>query len=274
MHAKKSLGQNFLVGDHYPKQIIASVAPKPDETILEIGPGHGALTEFLIASGAQVVAIELDRDLVPKLRERFSSAENFRLVEADALRVKISEIIKPATTVRVVANLPYYISTAILQHLLTERTCITDLTLMLQSEVVTRITATPGGRDYGYLSALVQFYCEAHKLFDVPPGAFRPIPKVTSSMMRLRVRETPAAEVSDEKFFIALISSLFAQRRKTISNNLRAARGRLHLGDDESIADALAAAELDGRRRGETLTLQEMARLAANLLKISKPQQS
>ncbi len=274
MHAKKSLGQNFLVGDHYPKRIVASVAPKPDETILEIGPGHGALTEFLIASGARVIAIELDRDLIPKLREKFSAAENFQLVEADALRVKISEIIKPATTVRVVANLPYYISTAILQHLLTERTCITDLTLMLQSEVVTRLTATPGGRDYGYLSALVQFYCEAHKLFDVPPGAFRPIPKVTSSMMRLRVREKPAAEVSDEKFFVALISSLFAQRRKTISNNLRAARGRLHLGDDESISNALAAAELDGRRRGETLSLQEMAQLAENLLKISRPQQS
>lgn len=271
MHAKKSLGQNFLVGDHYPKRIVASVAPKPDETILEIGPGHGALTEFLIASGARVIAIELDRDLIPKLREKFSTAENFQLVEADALKVKISEIIKPAATVRVVANLPYYISTAILQHLLTQRTSITEMTLMLQSEVVTRITATPGGRDYGYLSALVQFYCEAHKLFDVPAGAFRPIPKVTSSMMRLRVREKPAAEVSDEKYFVALISSLFAQRRKTISNNLRAARGRLHLGDDESIADALAAAELDGRRRGETLSLQEMAQLAENLQKISKP---
>ena len=274
MHAKKSLGQNFLVGDHYPKRIVASVAPKPEETILEIGPGHGALTEFLIASGARVIAIELDRDLIPALKTRFASAANFQLVEADALKVKISEVVKPATHVRVVANLPYYISTAILQHLLTERTYITDLTLMLQSEVVTRITATPGGRDYGYLSALVQFYCEAHKLFDVPAGAFRPIPKVTSSMMRLRVREKPAAEVSDEKYFVALISSLFAQRRKTISNNLRAARGRLHLGDDESIANALAAAELDGRRRGETLSLQEMAQLAENLLKISRPQQS
>ena len=269
MHAKKSLGQNFLVGDHYPKRIVASVAPKPEETILEIGPGYAALTELLVASGAQVVAIELDRDLVPDLKIRFAAAENFRLVEADALRVKISEVIKPATKARVVANLPYYISTAILQHLLTERTCISDMTLMLQSEVVTRITATPGGRDYGYLSALVQFYCEAHKLFDVPPGAFRPIPKVTSSMMRLIVREKPAAEVSDEKYFIALISSLFAQRRKNISNNLRAARGRLQLGDDESISEAITAAALDGRRRGETLTLQEMANLGENLLKIS-----
>ncbi len=269
MHAKKSLGQNFLVGDHYPKQIVSSVAPQPAETILEIGPGRGALTEFLIASGAQIIAIELDRDLIPDLKIRFGSAPNFRLVEADALKVKIAEIIKPATSVRVVANLPYYISTAILQHLISQRTSVTDMTLMLQSEVVTRITATPGGRDYGYLSALVQFYCEAYKLFDVPAGAFRPIPKVTSSMMRLRVRETPAAQVSDEKYFVALISSLFAQRRKTISNNLRAARGRLHLGDDESIGHALEAAALDGRRRGETLSLQEMAQLGESLRKIS-----
>jgi 16S rRNA (adenine1518-N6/adenine1519-N6)-dimethyltransferase len=267
MHAKKSLGQNFLVGDHYPKRIVASVAPKPEETILEIGPGHGALTEFLIASGARVIAIELDRDLIPKLREKFSKAKNFQLVEADALKINLAEIIKPATHVRVVANLPYYISTAILQHLITQRKSITDLTLMLQSEVVTRLTATPGGKEYGYLSALVQFYCEAHHLFDVPPGAFRPVPKVTSSMMRLTVRENPVAEVSDEKFFVALISSLFAQRRKNISNNLRASRTRLQLGDDEAISNAIDTAGLDGRRRGETLTLLEMAKLAENLQK-------
>lgn len=272
MHAKKSFGQNFLFGTHYPQRIVNSVAPQPDETIIEIGPGHGALTDLLVASQARIIAIELDRDLIPDLTAGFADASNFQLIAADALTVNFSELIKPATTARVVANLPYYISTAIMQRLIEQRTCISEMTLMLQREVVERITAQPGGREYGYLSALVQFYCTAKKLFDVPAGAFRPMPKVNSSVMRLTVREKPAAEISDEKYFVALISSLFAQRRKTILNNLRAARGRLHLGDDESITQALEKSALDGRRRGETLSLQEMAQLGENLLQNSRLQ--
>ncbi len=265
MHAKKSLGQNFLVGSHYPKRILASVAPQPNETILEIGPGHGALTEFLIATKANIVAIELDRALIPELTERFAEAPNFRLIEADALDVNFCELIQPATSARVVANLPYYISTAILQRLIAQRACITEMTLMLQREVVERIVAKPGGKEYGFLAAVVQFFCEAKKLFDVPPGAFRPVPKVTSSVVQLRVRETPIAAMSDEAFFLELLKALFAQRRKTIWNNLRAAKKRFGWLDDAKLTAALKTTSINPQRRAETLALEEMARLAEQL---------
>ncbi|HYE75499.1 MAG TPA: rRNA adenine dimethyltransferase family protein, partial [Blastocatellia bacterium] len=144
MRAKKSLGQNFLTGTHYPERIVAAVRPQPGEAIVEIGPGHGAITGLLVDSGAEVIAIELDRDLVPLLTNRFSAQPNFRLIEADALTVNFCELITPATSVRVVANLPYYISTPILQRLIDHRACLTEMTLMLQREVVERITAKPG----------------------------------------------------------------------------------------------------------------------------------
>ncbi len=269
MRAKRNLGQNFLVGSHYPERIVQAVAPVPEDTIIEIGPGHGALTELLTASGASVIAIELDHDLIPELTTRFGLAPNFRLVEADALEVDFCSLLPSATQARVVANLPYYISTPILQRLLTFRHCVRDLTLMLQREVVERIVATPGGKEYGYLSVLVQFYCTAESLFDVPPGAFRPAPKIWSSVMRLRVRPEPGAEVSDEGYFIELTKSLFAQRRKTILNNLRASQSRLGLSDSTQISAALSAAQLDPQRRAETLSIAEIARLA-NLLANSK----
>ncbi len=265
MHAKKSLGQNFLVGKHYPQRILASVAPQPNETILEIGPGHGALTEMLVATNANIIAIELDRLLVPELTEQFADAPNFRLVEGDALAVNFCELIQPATFARVVANLPYYISTAILQRLIAQRACITEMTLMLQREVVERIVAQPGGKEYGYLAAVVQFFCEAKKLFDVPPGAFHPVPKVTSSVVQLRVREIPVAPLSDEAFFLELLKALFAQRRKTIWNNLRAAKERFGWLEDGKLAAALEVASIHPQRRAETLALEEMASLAEKL---------
>jgi 16S rRNA (adenine1518-N6/adenine1519-N6)-dimethyltransferase len=261
MHAKKSLGQNFLIGTHYPRRILASVAPQLNETIIEIGPGHGALTELLLATNANLIAIELDRELLSELTERFADTPNFRLIEADALDVNFCELLHPATTARVVANLPYYISTAILQRLIEHRVCITEMTLMLQREVVERIVAQPGGKEYGYLAALVQFFCEAKKLFDVPPGAFRPVPKVTSSVVQLRVREHPVAVVTDEAHFLELLSAMFAQRRKTLWNNLRAAKGKFKL-DELQLRAALEAANIDAQRRAETLSLEETARLA------------
>ena len=268
MHAKKSLGQNFLVGTHYPERILASVAPQSSETIIEIGPGHGALTELLIATQANIIAVELDRDLIPELQARFGSAPNFRLIEGDALAVNFGELLQPATAARVVANLPYYISTAILQRLIEQRAHIREMTLMLQREVVERIVARPGGKEYGYLAALVQFFCETKKLFDVPPGAFRPIPKVTSSIVQLRVREQTVAAVADEPFFLALLSSIFAQRRKTLWNNLRAAKGKFNL-DDLQLRAALTAANIDAQRRAETLTLEETAQLSNQLWELT-----
>jgi 16S rRNA (adenine1518-N6/adenine1519-N6)-dimethyltransferase len=268
MRAKRSLGQNFLVGSHYPRRIVDSVAPRAGETIVEIGPGRGALTGMLLESGARVIAIELDPDLIPALLRMFSSFENFRLVEADALKIDYCELIAPDAEARVVANLPYYISTPILQRLIEHRRCLSEMTLMLQREVVERITASPGGKEYGVLSALAQFYCEVEKLFDVPPGAFRPAPKVYSSVLRLRARARTAAPVGDEALMIELTKTLFAQRRKTILNNLRAGLNRLGLTGASQIAGLLSSCEIDPRRRAETLSVGEIARLA-NAIKAS-----
>lgn len=259
MRAKRSLGQNFLVGSHYPRRIVDSVSPRAGETIVEIGPGRGALTGLLLESGARVIAIELDPELIPGLSRMFSSLENFRLVEADALKVDYCELIAPDVAARVVANLPYYISTPILQRLIEHRRCLSEMTLMLQREVVERITAPPGGKEYGFLSVLAQFYCEVEKLFDVPPGAFRPAPKVYSSALRLQSRAR-TAPVDDEALMVELTKALFAQRRKTILNNLRAGRDRLGLTYESEIADLLSSCGLDPKRRAETLSIEEIAR--------------
>jgi 16S rRNA (adenine1518-N6/adenine1519-N6)-dimethyltransferase len=267
MRAKRSLGQNFLVDRRYAERIVEAVSPRAGETIIEIGPGQGALTELLVESGARVVGVELDRELIPYLAERFATGANFRLIEADALTVDFCQQMAPTASARVVANLPYYVSTPILQRLIEQRRCLREMTLMLQREVVERITAPPGGKQYGYLSVLVQFYCEAQRLFDVPPGAFRPAPKVYSSVLRLSVRPEPAVKVSDEAYFWEVVKALFAQRRKTMLNNLRAAQKSLGLGDEARIARAFIEAELEPRRRAETLSLAETARLAEALKK-------
>lgn len=269
MKAKRRFGQNFLVKSQYCEQIVASVRPKADETILEIGPGHGALTELLVESGARVIAIEVDRDLIPALTSGYAGRENFSLIEADALEVDFCQAIAPAATARVVANLPYYISSPIMQRLIEHRCCISEMTLMLQREVVDRITASPGGKEYGYLSVLVQLYCEAESLFDIPPSAFRPVPKVVSSVVKLKVRPKTAAAVNDEKLFLELTKTLFAQRRKTILNNLRAGWARLGIQAADQIGPVLALSELDSQRRAETLTIAELARLAGEIEKLN-----
>lgn len=271
MKAKRQLGQNFLVASSYVERLIASVSPRAGETILEIGPGHGALTDALVASGAKVTAIELDTELAVLLRARFQSAPNFRLLNADVLALEMCDLFGDTEQVRVVANLPYYISTPILQHLLAYRRCLRELTVMLQREVVERIVAPPGGKEYGFLSVLVQYYCEAVQLFDVPPGAFRPAPKVWSSVVRLRLRETPAAPVPDEALMIELTKVLFSQRRKTIYNNLRAGRARLGLSEEADLNALLVTARLDPQRRAETLTLAETAQLTTRVWELRQP---
>ncbi|HKX28245.1 MAG TPA: 16S rRNA (adenine(1518)-N(6)/adenine(1519)-N(6))-dimethyltransferase RsmA [Blastocatellia bacterium] len=267
MRAKRRFGQNFLVGRHYPQRIVEAVSPQVHETIIEIGPGRGALTGLLVESGARVCAVELDSELIPELNERFAGRGNFHLVEADALTVDLCSLIAPAETARVVSNLPYYISTPILQRLIEQRRCLPEMTLMLQREVVDRIAAAPGGKEYGYLSVLVQLYCRTERLFDVPPGAFRPAPKVHSSVVRLRAERQPRAEVEDEGLFISLAQILFAQRRKTILNNLRAAAHRLELPDESQMVRALEDSSIDPRRRAETLSIHEIALLTRSLEK-------
>ena len=271
--AKKSLGQNFLVDTQVVERIVREFDPRRDETVIEIGPGRGALTERLIERAGRVVAIEFDRRLAPALGERFAARENFTLVEADALEVDFREVIAPAARARVVANLPYNISTAILQRLIEQRRSLTEMVVMLQREVVARITARAATGERGFLSVLVEAYCESEALFDVAPGSFRPVPKVWSTVARLRVREQPGWQVADEKLLWRVVSAGFAQRRKTLYNNLRAAPDDVRVRVDRSggAARVLEEALIEPQRRAETLTLNEWAQLTRALEKAGPP---
>ena len=211
---QKRFGQNFLTNQSIIRRIIASLDPNAGETIIEIGPGEGALTQPLLGCGSRVVAIEFDNNLIPSLEQEFGGNKDFHLVHADALTTDFCEIIRPSSTARVVANLPYNVSTAILQRLIEQRACVTEMVLMLQREVVDRITAGPGSSERGYLSVLVEAYCETEKLFDVAPGSFRPAPKVWSSVVRVTPRRASAAKVKDERLLWQIVGAGFAQRRK------------------------------------------------------------
>jgi 16S rRNA (adenine1518-N6/adenine1519-N6)-dimethyltransferase len=258
-YPSKRLGQHFLRDQRTIHRIIEALAPKSDETIVEIGPGAGALTSFLVERAGRVIAVEFDNKLVPLLNERFGSFSNFRLVMADALKVDFCAEIVPARSARLVANLPYNISTAILQKLISQRACFEDMVLMLQREVVERVLAPPGTTDRGFISVLVEAYCETEKLFDVAPGAFRPPPKVWSSVMRLKFRPRIYTEVADESLLWEVVSAGFAQKRKTILNNLRQAPGRLQerLKRNGGASIVLCKAQVNVQRRAETLTVDE-----------------
>ncbi len=266
--AKRRFGQNFLVDKNVIDRIITAVQPQPAETIIEIGPGRGALTRRLVARAARVVAIEFDRELAPHLRAEFSQQENFLLVEADALEVDFCAAIQPAQSARVVANLPYNIGTAILQRLIEQRTCISDMSLMLQREVADRITAAADTSERGYLSVFVEAYCETEKLFDVTPNAFRPVPKVFSTVVRLRMRERIAADVKDERLLWQVVSAGFAHPRKTILNNLREAPANIQelLKKRGGASIVLCDAAIPALRRAETLALEEWAILVNAML--------
>jgi len=273
IRAKKSLGQNFLNDPRVAYRIIDAVAPLPNDILVEIGPGAGALTKLLVARSGYVVAIEIDARFVEELNRSVQS-DNLSVVNMDVMDLDWDEFTKVAKSkiqspsdgdpdkrrVRVVANLPYYISTAIIESLVQlGRGKLFDMTLMLQKEVADRITSGPGTRDYGYLSVMVQYYCDAQKLFEVPPSAFTPEPKVQSAVISLTVRDHPAVEVSDERRFFALVRATFAQRRKTILNNLKAASSIL--GFSQPLEVALEAASVSSQRRAETLSIAEFASL-------------
>lgn len=261
--SKRRFGQNFLIDGNVADKIVSAVDPQTGETIIEIGCGRGALTSRLIAKAVRVIGIEFDRDLLPGLRQKFAGAANFQLVEADALAIDFCEVIQPAEMARVVGNLPYNIGTAILQRLIDQRRCISDMTLMLQREVADRIAAAPGSSERGFLSVVVEAYCEAEKLFDVSPQSFRPAPKVWSSVMRLRMRPTIAAEVKDERVLWQVVSAGFAHPRKTILNNLREAPDRIQelLKKRGGASIVLCDAGIPPLRRAETLAIEEWALL-------------
>ena len=260
LHPLKRLGQHFLKDPRTVERIVKALDPAADETIVEIGPGTGALTAELIERAGRVVAVEFDQNLEPLLRERFAAAENFKLVMADALTADLCAEIQPARQARLAANLPYNISTAILQRLISQRECITEMVVMLQREVVERVLAPPGSSKRGFLSVIVEAYADTEKLFDVAPGAFRPPPKVWSSVMRLTFKPRV---VANEELFWETVSAGFAQKRKTILNNLRHASGRLQevLQRNGGASIVLCKAGVELQRRAETLTIEEWDRV-------------
>ncbi|MBA2335892.1 MAG: ribosomal RNA small subunit methyltransferase A [Blastocatellia bacterium] len=246
LFAKKSFGQNFLVDQNYIQKIIDELSPKADETVIEIGAGRGALTEILIEKAGNVIAIELDRDLVPVLRQRFGKFENFQLFDIDALNVNFAEIAGTNRNIKLVANLPYNISTAILQRLMEQREVFSELILMFQREVAERITAGVGHKERGFLSVLVEACFHTEKLFDVPGKAFRPVPKVWSTVVRLIPKES---DTSDEELFRKILSKGFLQKRKTIFNNFK--------GEFADARQLLEASGIEPGRRAETLSFAE-----------------
>lgn len=264
--AKKSFGQNFLVDGNYVEKIINSLNLKSDETIIEIGAGRGALTRKLVERAGKAIAIELDQDLIPILKSEFEDAANFVLVENDVLKVDFAELFEESgIKVKLVANLPYYISTAVLQRLIEQRDVFSELVLMLQREVVDRITAKAGNSERGFLSVLVEAYCETEKLFDVPPQAFRPIPKVWSSVVKLKLKGSRliTPNVQEEELFWEIVSAGFRQKRKTIFNNLKNAPQYLRdkLAKNKTLENVLESAAIEKNRRAESLTLEEWLNL-------------
>jgi len=263
-HFSKSLGQNFLIADWVPQDIAAASGADRTSGVLEIGPGIGPLTKELAGRAGRVVAVELDRSLLPVLDETLADCGNVEIVPGDIMKLDIGALIDEkldSFTPIVCANLPYNITTPVITALL-ECGRLASVTVMIQREVARRICAAPGTADYGAFSLLCQYYARCTLLFDVPPACFLPAPKVTSSVVRLEPRPAPA-EVEDRDFFFTVVRASFAQRRKTLLNALSAAFGdRL---SKEEIRQVITVCGLPAEVRGERLGLPEFAALARAL---------
>ncbi|MEO7072768.1 MAG: 16S rRNA (adenine(1518)-N(6)/adenine(1519)-N(6))-dimethyltransferase RsmA [Rhodanobacter sp.] len=251
---KKGLGQHFLAERSYIGRIVRAIAPRADDFVLEIGPGEGALTLPLLAAAGKLTAIELDTDLIPALRERARHAGTLEIIHADLLQVDLTALAREhgVDRLRIAGNLPYYISSPILFHCLQHEAVIADMHFMLQKEVVARMAAAPGSKVYGRLSVMLQLACTVEPLFDVPASAFRPPPKVDSSVVRLVPLAAHARHDANADDVHAVVKAAFAQRRKTLSNAL----GKL------LDADAMRQADVDPRARAETLAPPAFVRLA------------
>ena len=264
LRMQKKWGQNFLIRPEVVEDIVDAAELGPDDRVLEIGPGIGTLTQGLARTGAQVTAVELDPKLPEILAETLAAYPNVRIVPGDILKTDVRALMGD-TPFTVAANLPYYITTPILMYLLEQKLPLVRLVLMMQREVAERLAASPGTKAYGAITLAVQYYTEAHVLFDVEPESFWPAPNVVSSVVEFIPRKQPPVDVRDEKLLFRLVKIAFAQRRKTFRNNIKSA------GYESATADALLVrAEIDGGRRGETFSLEEFARLANVLYELEE----
>lgn len=256
----KSLGQNFLIDDSVLEDIVNGAEVGPEDLVIEIGPGVGTLTAQILKRAKRVVSIELDSDLIPILQAELGENQNFQLIHKDALKVDFNEIIGDEKSVKLVANLPYYVTTPIIAKLLNEGYDFKSLTIMIQKEVAERINAEPNSKEYGALSILVQYYCRTSIVRRVPPSCFIPRPKVESTVIKLEKLSKPAVEVKDKKLFFDLVRNAFNMRRKTLWNGVKS------IGlTKELLEKAFDDADIDPKRRGETLSIEEFANLSNSI---------
>lgn len=258
----KKFGQNFLVDESVLKGIIEGSELTKDDCVLEIGPGLGVMTQVLCEKAGKVLAVEIDRELIPILRVTLFGYYNVQLINEDILKLDLKSVLKDSfgnAPVKVVANLPYYITTPIIMKLLEEDINLKSITIMVQKEVGERLGAAPGGKDYGALSVAVQYRCIPRKIMLVPPEAFVPQPEVESMVVRLDAREEPPVQLKDEKMYFRVVKAAFGQRRKTLLNAL--ASGNLGKSKEE-IREILNSNGIDENRRGETLSLEEFAKIS------------
>jgi 16S rRNA (adenine1518-N6/adenine1519-N6)-dimethyltransferase len=263
----KSLGQNFLIDQSILDKIIEGSELTKDDYVLEIGPGMGSMTQKLCESAGKVVAVEIDKNLLPVLKVTLEEYDNVTIINHDILKLDLKKVFEEHfgdKKVKVIANLPYYITTPIIMKLLEDKLNLQSITIMVQKEVGDRIKAAPGGKEYGALSVAVQYYARPSQVLLVPPHSFIPQPEVDSIVLKLDILTKPAVEVESESLFFRVVKASFGQRRKTLLNALTA--GNLGL-TKEQLRDVLKSVDIEENRRGETLSLQEFANIANKLYK-------
>ena len=265
---QKKFGQNFLIDGHVLDKIIAGAGVTKDDMVLEIGPGIGTMTQYLAEAAGKVVAVEIDRNLLPILQETLADYDNVKVIHADVLSLDLEKLVQEENggrPIKVVANLPYYITTPIIMALFEQHVPLANVTVMVQKEVAARMKSGPGSKDYGALSLAVQYYAEPYIVANVPCNCFMPRPNVDSAVIRLTRYEEPPVQVKDEKMLFKIIRASFNQRRKTLQNGLNNS-SELNFTKDQ-IAAAIAEAGFTPSVRGEALTLEQFAKLTDILLK-------
>ncbi|MBR6034351.1 MAG: 16S rRNA (adenine(1518)-N(6)/adenine(1519)-N(6))-dimethyltransferase RsmA [Clostridia bacterium] len=265
LYANKKLGQNFLINEEIIEDIVSKSEVSKDDLIIEIGPGLGSLTEALLKKAGRVVCVELDQNMIEILNKRFNNTSNFEIIHNDILKVDLNSLISERkkqyglVKAKVVANLPYYITTPIIMKLLEEKLDITSITVMVQKEVAQRLTAVPGDEFTGAITYTINYYSVPSTIIDVPKENFMPVPEVDSSVIQLKILKEPSVSVEDENLFFEIIKCAFMQKRKTIINSLTNSK----LVEKEKIKLALEKMGLDDKIRAEKLTIEQFARLTS-----------
>lgn len=257
----KSLGQNFLIDDNVIDKIIDGARVKEGDKVIEVGPGIGTLTREMAKRAGKVVAVEIDKNLIPILKETLADFDNTEVVNEDILKVDINKLVDEKLSggpVKLIANLPYYITTPIVMKFLEEDIPVTDIVVMVQKEVADRMNAVPSTKDYGALSVAVQYYCDTEIVAKAPRHMFIPQPKVDSTVIGLHIREERKYKADNEQLFFKTVKAAFGQRRKTLLNSLSS----MGVLDKAKIKEVLAEAGIDEKRRGETLSIEEFAHLS------------